>query len=170
MAASGGDGLREFARKLRVAGGPALREELRQLNNAMGMELLSRAQDEVIGAHAVVTGNLVNSLSKGGSDNVWEEGGGGLTLDVGTNLEYARYVNDGHHTTPAGVAERWVPGHWSGGRFIYEPGATTGMRLKRKWVEGIHFWERAVEGCRPIFDRAAEIAVQRWAARYLGGM
>lgn len=162
------EGLREFARNLRMAAGPALREELRLLNNAMGMRLLEKAQDEVIAAGSVVTGNLVNSLSKGGADNLWDESDGGLTLDVGTSLEYARYVNDGHHTTPAGVAERWVPGHWDGGRFVYEPGARTGMLLRRKWIEGKHFWEHAVAGCEPEFQRAAEDAVSRWAATWFG--
>ncbi|MCM1295970.1 MAG: HK97 gp10 family phage protein [Muribaculaceae bacterium] len=155
--------LKAFAAKFKVAAGPKLKEELKQAVNAIGTEFLTIVQGEIIGRKCVVTGLLVNSFSKGGPDNIWDESNGGLTIDVGSNVEYARYVNDGHHKTPAGVDKRWVPGSFSGkGQFKYSPGAKTGMLLKAGWVNGKHYFEAAIRHVQPIVDKAAEAAVQRW--------
>ena len=103
---------------------------------ALGSEFLRVLQDEIIRRRVLDTRLLLASFERGGDGNVWNLTEGGLTLEVGTNLEYAAFVNDGHWTNPSGVALRWVPGYWEGYRFIYDPEATTGMALKQHWVEG----------------------------------
>ena len=108
-------------------------------------------------------------FEKGNDANVWELADGGLTLEVGTNLSYAGYVNDGHWTNTKGVARRWVPGYWEGDRFIYDPGAETGMLLKQHWVEGKHYFESALRIFEKIFQASAEAKLQEWIDKYFGG-
>ena len=112
---------------------------------------------------------LLASFEKGNDANVWELTDGGLTLEVGTNLSYAGYVNDGHWTNTKGVARRWVPGYWEGDRFIYDPGAETGMLLKQHWVEGKHYFESALRIFEKIFQASAEAKLQEWIDKYFGG-
>ena len=45
---------------------------------------------------------LLNSFHKGSSGTVWELSDNGLTLEVGTNVEYASYANDAHWTCKKG--------------------------------------------------------------------
>ena len=99
---------------------------------------------------------------------VWELSDGDLTLEVGTNVEYAGYVNDGHWTNPKGVQRRWVPGYWEGDRFIYDPSAKTGMLLKQHWVEGAHYFESALRIYEKMFQTEAENKLQEWLERYFG--
>ena len=54
------------------------------------------------------------------------------TVVVLNNLRYASYVEYGHRQQPG----RFIPGHWEGERFIYEPKAKSGMVLKNSWVKG----------------------------------
>lgn len=130
------EGLQEFASTLKEASGPAFKEELKLFMNVVGLEFLNAVQSEIRACNSVVTGLLINSFSKGGTDNVWEESGGGLTIDVGSNVEYARYVNDGHSKTPKGVKQRFVPGHWTGegdgAQFKYEPTGNHGKGRKSR--------------------------------------
>ena len=91
-------------------------------------------------------------------------------MEVGTNLEYAAFVNDGHWTNPRGVARRWVPGYWEGDRFIYDPQAKTGMALKQHWVEGAHYFEGALRAFEPVFKASAEAKLHEWMQKYFEGV
>lgn len=58
--------------------------------------------------------------------------GNHYTVVVLNNLRYASYVEYGHRQQPG----RFIPGHWEGERFIYDPEAKSGMVLKNSWVKG----------------------------------
>ena len=68
-------------------------------------------------------------------------------MEIGTRVEYARWVNDGHSQQPG----RFIPGVWSGDRFIYTPGADSGMVLKASFVEGSHFFDHAEAAFEAMF-------------------
>lgn len=137
--------LRRFIERLNQAGrGKEFEKELSRFLDAIAVEFLSYVQDFIIQAGSVDTRLLLNSFQKSGEGNVFIAQEGGLQIEVGTNVEYASFVNDGHWLNPRGVDMRWVPGEWQGERFIYQPGAKTGMLLKQKWIEGSHYFDDAI--------------------------
>ena len=113
---------------------------------------------------------LLHSFQKGDEENVWTLDENGLTLEVGTNVEYAKFVNDGHWTNPKGIERRFVPGHWEKAngkdRFIYTPGEKTGMVLKMKWVEGSHYWESSIRILEKLYPELLEKKLQSWLDEY----
>jgi len=157
-------GLDELIKKLDKAANGGLRKEMTLWLEGMGMEFLDIVQDEIIRTKTVDTRNLLNSFKKGDGDNVWELKSGGLALHVGTNLDYASYVNDGHNTISldSGKDRRWVPGYWEGDRFVYDPDAETGMLLKQQWVDGTHYWDHALAIFEKMFHKSLEKKVQTW--------
>jgi hypothetical protein len=133
------------------------------LLEAEGMSLLDLVQQKIIALQAVDYRRLLNSFDKGSQGNVWELSNGGLTLTVGTNVKYAQAVNDGHWTVKnkfsriiGGRKARWVPGVWSGNRFIYRPGADEGMLLKEKFIQGKPYWDQALNMFEAIFNQEVE--------------
>lgn len=160
---------REFFEGLeRVARGE-LRKDIETFLDAAGYEFLKVVQDEIMRRQVMDSRQLLASFEKGAENNVWELTDGGLTLEVGTNLTYAKYVEDGHWTNTKGVARRWVPGYWEGDRFIYDPAAESGMMLKQHWVEGKHFFESALRIYNKTFQASAEVKLQEWMEKYFGG-
>lgn len=133
---------------------------------ACGFEFLRVVQDEIIRRKVVDTRLLLNSFEKGQKDNVWKVSDNGLTLEVGTNVSYAEYVNDGHWTNKKGQISRFVPGVWKGSSFEYVKGAKTGMVLKQKWVEGAHYWEAAIRIFERIFEASVERKMVEWRDKY----
>ncbi|UNI72508.1 MAG: type I neck protein [Chaetfec virus UA24_244] len=61
-----------------------------------------------------------------------ERQGDQYIITVINSLRYASYVEYGHRQRPG----RFIPGHWEGERFIYNPDEEGGMVLKNAWVEG----------------------------------
>lgn len=159
---------RAFFARLRQAAGGDFKKELALFLEGLGFEFLRIVEDEIIRREVVDTRLLLTSFHKGGDDNVWELDESGLTLEVGSNVKYAAYVNDGHWTNKKGQDSRFVPGHWAGGRFIYEPGAKTGMVLKQKWVEGAHYWESAIRIIEKMFPDLLDAKMQDWIDKYFG--
>lgn len=91
----------------------AIREEVKESASRVvrktALDVLARAA----GLVPVDTGNLKGSLAPGGRGNVFEMGPGDLTAVVGTNVEYAPYVEYGTrrmaaqpYLTPAAEAMR----------------------------------------------------------------
>lgn len=159
---------REFFERMDKFAKGDFRKELEQYIDAVGFDFLRAVQDEIIRRKVLDTRLLLNSFEKGSEGNIWELTDGGLTLEVGTNIEYASYVEDGHWTNTKGVSRRWVPGYWSGDRFIYDPTADTGMLLKQKWVEGKHFFESAIRIYNKTFQASAEAKLTEWLEKYFG--
>lgn len=172
------DELKKFFSRLSAASNGPFKEQVAVWFDAMGMEFLDVIQDEIIRKGVVDTRLLLNSFQKSTKGNVWKISDRGLTLEVGTNVKYAQYVNDGHWTvksssrgafnTKGGVA-RWVPGVWQGSKFVYKKGAKTGMLLKQKFVPGYHYWESAMVIFEKIFQASLDKKLQQWMDIYFGG-
>ena len=159
--------LRRFIERLNQAGrGKEFEKELSRFLDAIAVEFLSYVQDFIIQAGSVDTRLLLNSFQKSGEGNVFIAQEGGLQIEVGTNVEYASFVNDGHWLNPRGVDMRWVPGEWQGERFIYQPGAKTGMLLKQKWIEGSHYFDDAIRLMERMAPQFMERKRQQWLEQY----
>ena len=159
--------LRRFVERLNQAGrGKEFEKELSRFLDAIAVEFLSYVQDFIIQAGSVDTRLLLNSFQKSGEGSVFIAQEGGLQIEVGTNVEYASFVNDGHWLNPRGVDMRWVPGEWQGERFIYQPGAKTGMLLKQKWIEGSHYFDDAIRLMERMAPQFMERKMQKWLEQY----
>jgi hypothetical protein len=159
--------LDKFFKKFKKVASKEFKKEVATWLEAMGFEFLDIIQDEIIRTKTVDTRLLLNSFQKGNGENIWKISNGGLTLEVGTNVEYALYVNDGHYTTKEGVLSRWVPGRWVGGKFIYDKNEKKqGMLLRRKFVEGSHYWDSAMKIYEKIFHKSLERNLQQWLDKF----
>lgn len=157
---------RRFFQRLGTAAHGDFKRELLVFMEGLGMEFLRVLQDEIERRKVMDSRLLLTSFEKGGQDNVWVMNEADLSLEVGTNVSYAKFVNDGHKTNPAGVATRFVPGHWDGDRFIYKPGASTGMVLKQKWVPGSHYWDSGIRIIERMYPHLLDAKLQQWLDRY----
>lgn len=158
----------DFFQRMGSAGNGEFRREFEKFLEGVGEEFLKVVEDEIIRCEAVDTRLLLNSFHKGSQGNVWAISDGGLQLEVGTNVEYASYVNDGHWTNPKGISVRWVPGVWNGDHFVYTPGAKTGMLLKQKWIVGRHYFDSAIRIIERMMPGIIERKVGQWIEGYLG--
>lgn len=162
---------RQFFQKMGKAD-EDFRKEMSTFLDGVGNEFLRIVQDEIIRRQVLDTRLLLASFEKGQDGNVWELTDGGLTLEVGSSVNYASYVNDGHWTNPKGVDMRFVPGHWEGDRFIYNPGevdekgCAVGMVLKQHWVEGKHYFDSALRIMDKMFPHLLEAKMQEWIDKY----
>lgn len=159
------EGLKELRRALKDASEGELREEMATWLDGQAFWFLEEVQKMIIQRGNVVTSRLLNSFSRGDSKNVWKITKRGLKLEVGTNLEYAQLVNDGHFTIDpsSGKTSRWVPGRWKGDRFEYDPNSKEGMLLKLSWVEGSGYWDDA----KFIFERMFEANLDAQLDKYM---
>lgn len=154
--------MKDFVKRMEQAANSGFREELEILLDALGDEYLRILQDEIIRLKVVDTRELLNSFHKFDTGGGWKSGTE-LTLEVGSNLVYAQWVNDGHHQQPG----RFIPGEWQGDRFVYQPGAESGMVLKKDWVEGKHFIETSLAIMeRKVGPAIFEKKVQEWLNSY----
>ena len=156
-----------FERLGNAASSGAFKRECKEFLESLGDEFLRIVQDEIIRREVVDTRIRLNSFHKGSEGSIWSATDGGLTVEVGTNVEYASYVNDGHWTCSSGEKQRWVPGTWNGDRFIYDPGASTGMLLKQKWISGRHYWESAMRILDQMFPEMMENKMEEITEKYL---
>lgn len=158
------DGLDEFITAIDQAADGGLQDELESWLEAMGMEFLDLIQDEIIRTKTVDTRRLLNSFEKGDRENHWSITSGGLTLDVGTNVDYASYANDGHFAVDinSGKDRRWIPGYWSGERFVYMPGHDEGMLLGQQWIDGTGYWDSALAIFDRLFEKGLDRLLQQW--------
>lgn len=162
-------GLDELMTKFTKAGKGEFKRELKTYADALGFDFLDLVQEEIIRTGTVDTRRLLSSFSKGSGDNEWNISDGGLTVEVGTNVEYAHFVNDGHFTVSlsSGKDRRWVPGVWNGGSFTYQPGnRESGMLLKQQYVKGTNYWENAQSIFKRVFDKSLERKLQEWIDKY----
>ena len=159
-------GAREFFDAMEAAAKGGFRKEMELFLEGLGEEFLRLVEDEIIRRQVLDTRLLLASFHRGDESNVWELSDGGLTLEVGSNLEYAGYVNDGHWTNTKGVERRFVPGYWSGDRFVYDPSAEGGMVLKQQWVEGKSYWESALRILDKMMPELLDAKLQEWLDNY----
>lgn len=157
--------IQQFFSRCQNAAKGDFKRELEQFLDGLGMEFLRILEEEIVRKNVMRTRLLANSAHKGGEGNVWEITDGGLTLEVGTNVEYAKWVNDGHRQQPG----RFIPGYWNGDEFVYQPGASTGMVLKASWVPGAHYWDSALNIMDRLMPQFLERKLQGWLDSYFGG-
>lgn len=158
-----------FFQRLGNAAKGDFRKELELFLEGLGYEFLRIVQDEIIRLKVLDTRLLLASFEKDTYGNVWRMTEGDLTLEVGTNVSYASYVNDGHWTNRKGVERRWVPGYWKGDRFIYDPAAKTGILLEQKWVDGSHYLENSLHILDDLLPHFLDAKLQDWLDNYFGG-
>lgn len=156
-----------FFDALEAAARGGFRKELELFLEALGFEFLAYVQDEIIRRNAMTEARLLlASFEKDDSGNVWKSLDGGLTLEVGTNLEYAKWVNDGHRQQPG----RFVPGYWEEkpGKavFVYDKTAESGMILKTDWVDGKHYFDGALYTMEKIAPEFLDKKLQEWLDSY----
>lgn len=156
----------DFFNKIEKEAENGFKERMKQVLDELGMDFLDTVQKKIKESGSVDTGTLLKSFTKGDKNNIWVLKNGALELEIGTHLEYAQFVNDGHWTTPSGVDQRWIPGTWSGSRFNYSPGAKTGMLVKRRWIEGKHFWEDAIMVFERMFEKRLSDELERWLEEF----
>lgn len=96
-------GAREFFDAMEAAAKGGFRKEMELFLEGLGDEFLRLVEDEIKRRNVMDTRLLLASFHKGSDNNVWELTDGGLTLEVGSTLDYAAYVNDGHWTNTKGV-------------------------------------------------------------------
>lgn len=159
----------DFFEECAAAGNGDFKNELCKIVEGLGTEFLRIIEDEIIRLKVIDTRLLLSGFHKGDSNNIWEISDGGLTLTVGTNVEYAAFVNDGHWTCGNGKDMRFVPGYWEGSKFRYDPSAKTGMMLKQKFVKGKHYWENGIRIMEKILPGVIEAKMQEWLDSYFGG-
>lgn len=157
---------RDFFARLGKAASGDFKKAITEFMDGLGIEFLRILQDEIIRRKVMDSRLLLTSFQRGEQDNVWLTSEGGLTLEIGTSIEYAAYANDGHWTNTKGVETRFVPGRWEGERFVYDPGAKEGMVLKQHWVEGAHYWESAVKILEKIYPKLLEAKLDDWLKEY----
>ncbi len=159
-------GADKFFDALEAAARGGFRKELELFLEGLGTEFLKYVQDEIMRRKVLDTRLLLASFHKGNGDNLWELTEGNLTLEVGSTLEYAGYVNDGHWTNPKGVDRRFVPGYWQSDRFIYDPTAEGGMVLKQHFVDGKPYFDSALRILDKILPEFLDNKLQEWLDNY----
>lgn len=158
-----------FMEKVRRAGKEdEFRKELAVFMEGIADQFLTYVQDEIIARKVTDTRLLLNSFQKSKDGNVYTISDNGMTIEVGTNVEYASCVNQGHWLNRKGVSTRFVPGYWKGDRFIYDPGAKTGMILKQKFIEGSHYFDHAIDDIEKDIPTFMNARVEEWSKRYFG--
>jgi hypothetical protein len=118
-------------------------------------------------APSIDTGGLWGSFNKGGAGNIWNADmkSGNFRLVVGSNLEHAKYINDGFKR-----ARRWVPGVVDGnGIFRYQPGAKTGIMLKEGQFRGVRFFDVAFSELEKFVPEIVNYEVRRLLDEWGGG-
>ncbi len=138
---------RRFFNRLGAAAGGDFKRELAVFVDGLGYEFLRILQDLIVKRKISLSGQLLDSFKKDGENSVWDLSDDNLTLEVGTDVEYAKWANDGHEKVnpdtpgafflPDGRLARFVPGHWivrgDGKReFIYSGHAERRKREERQ--------------------------------------
>lgn len=163
------EGLKEYFARFRQAAQGDFRAECEQFLDGLGEEFLRIVQDEIIRRKVVDTSTLLNSFYKDADKSVWEMQEDGLLLEVGTNVQYAAYVNNGHWQCAEGVKQRFVPGYWKDAdHFVYDPSAKTGMLLKQKWINAQPYFDGAYHIMEKLYPELLEKKMEQWVKKYFG--
>lgn len=129
-----------------------------------GEEFLDTVQSMIESLGNVDTRRLLSSFTRGGNGNIWRfsDSGSGLTLTIGTNVEYAKWVNDGHRQQPG----RFIPGYMNGDKFVYQAGCSSGIVLKASFVRGSRYFDRSIQTLERMFPDVAEKSFDQFFRRY----
>lgn len=125
------------------------------------MRMANIYQAEVKPLVPVDTSRLVDSIS------VFGEGIPQDYIEVGTNVEYALYVNDGHVQH-----KRFLPAERLsvGGKTKYlKNKAQKGIMLSERYVQGKFFFEKGCNTSKPRWERLVNSFVKECAREIEGG-
>lgn len=156
----------QFFDKLHKAASGDFKNALLVFLESLGAEFLDIVTEQIIQLEVVDTRLLLKSFKRKGKESTWHIEKGGLSLEVGTNVKYAKFVNDGHYTNPPGVKVRFIPGYWKNNRFVYDANAKSGMVLKQRWVKGKAYWDSAIAIMEKICPELLENKLQQWLNSY----
>lgn len=112
-------------------------------------------------------GMLWNSLTKGNPENVWQYMNASNTfrLRIGTNLDYAKWINDGYKVKK----DHWVPGVVDGnGIFRYDPNAETGLMVKAREFEGVQYFDIAMNELEKVAPDIIRRELKRMVEKFYG--
>ncbi len=157
---------RAFFGLLKKASDGEVQQQLNLFLEQLGFEFLNIIQDEIIELGVIDSSKLLASFTKGDEQNIWNLDEGTMSLEIGTNTEYAEYVNDGHYTNRQGVERRFVPGYFEGDKFLYDKNSKKGIVLKRKWIDGTFYYESALNAMQKIMPELLEKKMDQWLRTY----
>lgn len=150
------DRMRQFNREL-----PDI---MQRIYYQLGEELLNHVIDELDSQDLIDTGTLWNSFTQGDQNNVWQFDGdrNTLSLEVGSNLTYAEYLNEGYTINKS----YFVPGYWNGvGKFIFDPSAKGGFMVKPRSFIGRKYFDIALKdfqgGMKALLERMLQTELER---------
>ncbi len=158
--------MKKFFDSVNKLGNGDIEKELKLFLEGIGVEFLRVLRDEIKRRKVVDSRQLLKSFIKDEENNIWKLKEGNLTLEVGTSVNYANYVNDGHGTCRPGEERRFVPGYWKGDRFVYDKSAKGGMLLKAKFVDGNHYWDNAVMIIEKMLPDLMEAKMRQFLENY----
>lgn len=164
--------IKEFISELSKFSGGSLKKELQLFLDGLGLEFLRIVSDEIKSRNVIDTRMLLQSFSKGDSNNCWKWTDSYQTLEVGSLLEYAASVNNGHWTCKKGLPGRFVPGDVvldSKGKvieFTYNPKAKTGIYLKQQWIKARPYFSYSFEVVSNTLPEMMEAKIDQIFARY----
>jgi hypothetical protein len=115
---------------------------------------------EVIPNVPVDTSRLVDSIS------IFDDGIPQDYIEVGTNVKYALFVNDGHVQH-----RRWLPADRlsAGGKSKYLKAGAKGIMLSEKYVQGKFFMEKGMKTAEPRLKTLVESFMEQIAREVEGG-
>lgn len=116
--------------------------------------------EEIIPYVPVDTSRLVDNIF------VFGEGIPQDYVEVGTNVEYALYVNDGHVQH-----RRFLPAERlsAGGRAKYLKEGAKGIMLSERYVQGAFFMEKGFNSAKPRLERLVDSFMVQIAREVEGG-
>jgi hypothetical protein len=116
--------------------------------------------EEVIPHIPVDTSRLVDNFF------VFDDGIPNDYVEVGTNVKYALFVNDGHIQH-----RRFLPAERlsAGGRTKYLKGNSKGIMLSERYVAGKFFMEKGMNGAKPRLERLINSFMREIAREVEGG-
>jgi Bacteriophage HK97-gp10, putative tail-component len=139
-------------------------QALERIMYQLGEELLNHVVDEIQRQDLIDTGGLWQSFTQGGEGNVWEFDAdrNTLTLEVGSNLPYSEYLNDGYTIDKS----YFVPGYWNGvGKFIYDPDAKGGFMVLPRSFIGRKYFDIALQdfrgGMQALLQKLVQAELER---------
>lgn len=150
------DALEEWQRGLAEMGGEAFERMQDRALRTTGLRIQEYLDD--LTPTAPGGGRLKGSMSVGHPDNVFEIVVGNKSyVVVGTNVDYAPYVNDGHEQRKG----RFIPGEWRSGTFHYMPGHKEGMVLTGKVIPGARMFDKSMDYVEGDIPRILEFEFRR---------
>lgn len=164
--------IKEFINELNKIKGETLKNEFKLFIDGLGLEFLRIVSDEIKSRNVVDTRMLLASFTKGDVNNCWKWTDGYQTLEIGSLLEYAAPVNDGHWTCKKGKPGRFVPGDVvldANGKvieFTYNPKAKTGIYLKQQWIKARPYFSYSFEVISNMLPEMMEAKIDQIFERY----